>query len=72
MIVLMQVAKAYWAKVPGAIDTNYGRGKLSSKWYFPCNTTLPDYTFEAGGRKHTISGSYFNGGIFSGSPHNCK
>ncbi len=72
MTVQMPVAAAYWAQVPGAIDSNYGKGKSSSDWYFPCNTTLPDYTFEAGGKKHTISGSYFNGGRFAHSPHDRK
>ncbi len=70
MTVMPSVAAAYWAKVPGAKDLDHGKGKDGTNWTFSCDTILPDFTFEVGGKQSTIPGKFFNGGSWSNGP--CK
>lgn len=49
------VNTAYYAKVSGAQNSNTYGG-----YVFPCSSTLPSLTFNIGGYKATIPGTYMN------------
>lgn len=56
------VAKAYYAKVSGAINSASAGG-----YVFPCSATLPNFNVVIGGATRTVPGSYINYAPYSGS-----
>ncbi|EFY92425.1 aspartyl protease [Metarhizium acridum CQMa 102] len=66
LILPLAVVEAYWATVPSAEPAALP-GNAGYAWIFPCDTTLPDFTFGVGSGRVTVPGKDINYAVNEGS-----